>query len=99
MPTRMISERRPQRCDSLAAFAPGGADRYLGELLAPLGCVATRRMFGKSGDVLRRADVRIVTDNTLYFRVDDHNGAAVREAEFLSDPQLREEGCAMDLSF
>jgi hypothetical protein len=62
----------------LAAFAPWRRRSPPGRASRSARLVAMRRVFGKSGDVLRRADVRIVTDNTLYFRVDDHNRAAVK---------------------
>jgi len=54
---------------------------FLHELLAPLGRVTMRRMFRKTGVFCEGLMLGMVTDNTLYFRVDDHNRAALNEAE------------------
>jgi TfoX/Sxy family transcriptional regulator of competence genes len=69
--------------DSFAAF--------LREQLAPVGHVTMRRMFGKTGVFCDGLMFAMVTDDTLYFRVDDHNRAALQEAQSFP-PQLREEG-------
>jgi len=52
---------------------------FLREQLAPLGRVTMRRMFGKTGVFCDGLMFGMVTDNTLYFRVDDHNRAAFRK--------------------
>ena len=54
---------------------------FLRELLAPLGRVTMRRMFGKTGVFCDGVLLGMVTDNMLYFRVDDDNRAAFKEAE------------------
>ena len=54
---------------------------FLREQFAPLGHVTVRRMFGKTGVFCDGVMLGMVTDNTLYFRVDDHNRAAFKEAE------------------
>ena len=54
---------------------------FLRELLAPLGPLTMRRMFGKTGVFCDGVMLGMVADNTLYFRVDDGNRAAFREAE------------------
>jgi DNA transformation protein len=41
----------------------------------------------------------MVTDNTLYFRVDDHNRAAFKEAEVFPPLSYEKKGCTIDLSF
>jgi len=46
---------------------------FLREQLAPLGRVTLRRMFGKSGVFCDGVMFAMVTENTLYFRVDDAN--------------------------
>src|ERR1700710_1827949 len=56
---RMVSS------DSLAEF--------LREQLGPLGAVTMRRMFGKTGVFCDGVMFGMVTENTLYFRVDDQN--------------------------
>src|SRR5580704_13666853 len=72
---------------------------FLREQLAPLGRVTMRRMFGKTGVFCDRLMFAMVTDDTLYFRVDDHNRAVFKEAE--TDPPLNYEkqGRTIDLSF
>src|SRR5579864_7991363 len=56
---------------------------FLCEQLAPLGRVTTRRMFGKTGVFCHGLMFAMVTENTLYFRVDDQNRAELREARSL----------------
>ena len=53
---------------------------FLREQLAPLGRVTLRRMFGKTGVFCDGAMLGMVTENTLYFRVDDHNRVTFKEA-------------------
>ena len=53
---------------------------FLCEQLAPLGRVTMRRMFGKTGVFCDGLMLGMVADNTLYFRVDDDNRAAFKEA-------------------
>jgi DNA transformation protein len=53
---------------------------FLREQLAPLGRVTMRRMFGKTGVFCNGPMFGMVTNDTLYFRVDDHNRAVFREA-------------------
>jgi DNA transformation protein and related proteins len=53
---------------------------FLSEQLAPLGRVTMRRVFGKTGVFCDGFMLGMVTDNTLYFRVDDDNRAAFQEA-------------------
>lgn len=54
---------------------------FLREQLAPLGRISLRRMFGKTSVFCEGVMLAMVTDNTLYFRVDEHNRAAFKEAE------------------
>jgi TfoX-like protein len=54
---------------------------FLREQLAPLGGVTMRRMFGKTGVFCDGLMLGMVRDNTLYFRVDDHNRATFKEAQ------------------
>ena len=60
---------------------------FLREQLAPLGPIAMRRMFGKTGVFCDGAMLGMVRDNILYFRVDDDNRAIFKEAESFP-PQL-----------
>ncbi len=46
---------------------------YVMELLAPLGAVAPRRMFGGLGIFYDGTMFALVADDTLYFKVDDSN--------------------------
>src|SRR5450759_3648009 len=69
------------------------------EQFAPLGRVTMRRMFGKTGVFCNGLMFGMVTDDTLYFRVDDHNRAAFKEAESFSPLNYEKKGRTIDLSF
>src|SRR5947209_6240520 len=72
---------------------------FLREQLAPLGRITIRRMFGKAGVFCDGLMFGMVTEDTLYLRVDDQNRAAFKEAA--SSPPLSYEkwGRTIDLSF
>src|ERR1017187_5602110 len=72
---------------------------FLRERLAPLGRVTMRRMFGKTGVFCDGLMLGMVTDDTLYFRVDDHNRAAFGEAASFPPLSYVKQGAAIDLSF
>jgi DNA transformation protein and related proteins len=72
---------------------------FLREQLAPLGRVTMRRMFGKTGVFCDGLMLGMVRDDTLYFRVDDHNRAAFKEAESFPPLNYDKRGSSIDLSF
>src|SRR5438552_14356432 len=72
---------------------------FLREQLAPLGRVTLRRMFGKSGVFCDGVMLGMVTENTLYFRVDDQNRVTFKEAESAPPLNYRKRGSTIDLSF
>ncbi len=72
---------------------------FLREQLAPLGRVTMRRMFGKTGVFCDGFMLGMVRDNTLYFRVDDDNRAAFKEAESVPPLDYQKKGGTIDLSF
>ena len=72
---------------------------FLREQLAPLGRVTMRRMFGKTGVFCGAVMFAMVADDTLYFRVDDHNRAAFKEAESVPPLSYEKKGCTIDLAF
>ncbi|HEV2097829.1 MAG TPA: TfoX/Sxy family protein [Stellaceae bacterium] len=72
---------------------------FLREQLAPLGCVTMRRMFGKTGVFCDGVMLGMVTENTLYFRVDDRNRGAFEEAASFPPLNYRKKGELIDLSF
>jgi DNA transformation protein len=72
---------------------------FLKEQLAPLGRVTMRRMFGKTGVFCDGLMLGMVTDNTLYFRVDDHNREAFEEAASFPPLNYSKKGSTIDLSF
>jgi DNA transformation protein and related proteins len=72
---------------------------FLREQLAPLGHVTMRRMFGKTGVFCDGLMLGMVTDNMLYFRVDDGNRDAFKEAEVAPPLNYRKRGSTIDLSF
>jgi DNA transformation protein and related proteins len=71
---------------------------FLRDQLAPLGRIAMRRMFGKTGVFCDGFMLGMVRDNTLYFRVDDDN-AAFKEAESFPPLDYQKKGGTIDLSF
>jgi DNA transformation protein len=79
--------------------ASDGFAEFLREQFAPLGRVTMRRMFGKTGVFCDGLMLGMVTDNTLYFRVDDHNRAAFKEAEVFPPLSYEKKGRTIDLSF
>lgn len=72
---------------------------FLSELLAPLGRVTTRRMFGKTGVFCDGVMLGMVTANSLYFRVDDDNRSAFEEARSSPPLNYAKKGELIDLSF
>src|SRR5215468_1888945 len=72
---------------------------FLREQLAPLGHVTLRRMFGKTGVFCDGLMLGMVTDNTLYFRVDDDNRADFAEAASFPPLNYEKRGSMIDLSF
>jgi DNA transformation protein len=72
---------------------------FLCEQLAPLGRVTMRRMFGKTGVFCDGLMFAMVTDNMLYFRIDDGNREDFREAASAPPLNYRKGGATIDLSF
>ena len=72
---------------------------FLREQLASLGRVTMRRMFGKTGVFCDGLMLGMVTDDTLYLRVDDHNRAAFKEAESFPPLSYEKKGGTIDLAF
>src|SRR5271163_2533036 len=72
---------------------------FLRDQLAPLGRITMRRMFGKIGVFCDAVMFGMVTENTLYFRVDDQNRAIFKEAESFPPLNYEKKGSTIDLSF
>lgn len=72
---------------------------FLGDQLAPLGRITMRRMFGKTGVFCNGVMLGMVRDNTLYFRVDEHNQAAFKEAASFAPLNYEKQGSTIDLAF
>jgi DNA transformation protein len=72
---------------------------FLREHLAPLGQIAVRRMFGKTDVFCEGVMFGMVTEDTLYLRVDDHNRAIFKEAEPFPPLSYEKKGSTIDLSF
>ena len=72
---------------------------FLREQLAPLGRVTLRHMFGKTGVFCDGVMLGMVTENTLYFRVDDLNRATFKEAESFAPLNYDKKGGTIDLAF
>lgn len=79
--------------------ASDGFAEFLREQLAPLGGITLRRMFGKSGVFCDGVMLGMVTENTLYFRVDDQNRETFKEAESAPPLNYRKRGATIDLAF
>jgi len=80
-------------------FASDSFADFLREQLAPLGHVTMRRMFGKTGVFCDRLMLGIVSDDALYFRVDDHNRTVFKESETLPPLNYVKKGSTIDLAF
>lgn len=72
---------------------------FLSEQLAPLGRITARRMFGKTGVFCNGVMLGMVTDNTLYVRVDEQNRAIFKEAEAYPPLNYAKKGEMIDLAF
>src|SRR5258707_9881537 len=72
---------------------------FLREQFAPLGSIKLRRMFGKTGVFCDGLMLGMVRDDTLYFRVDDHNRAAFEEAATFPPLNYAKKGGSIDLFF
>jgi DNA transformation protein len=79
--------------------ASAGFAEFLREQLAPLGHLTMRRMFGKTGVFCDGLMFGMVTDDTLYLRVDDGNRANFAEAASTPPLNYRKRGEMIDLSF
>jgi DNA transformation protein and related proteins len=79
--------------------ASDGFAEFLREQLAPLGRVTMRRMFGKTGVFCDGLMFAMVTDDTLYFRVDDDNRDVFKEAEAFPPLNYAKQSSTIDLSF
>ena len=72
---------------------------FLSEQLAPLGQVTTRRMFGKFGVFCDGLMFGVVSDDTLYLRVDDGNRVAFAEAGEFPPLNYEKGGKKIEMSF
>ena len=79
--------------------ASDGFAEFLREQLSPLGRLTMRRMFGKTGVFCDGLMFGMITDDTLYVRVDDHNRALFKEAEAAPPLNYEKQGRTIDLSF
>ena len=79
--------------------ADDGFAEFVREQLAPLGRVTTRRMFGKLGVFCDGVMLGMMTDNTLYFRVDEQNQETFKEAASSPPLNYRKKGEMIDLAF
>src|ERR1700722_2896189 len=72
---------------------------FLREQLAPFGHLTMRRMFGKTGVFCDGVMFGMVTDDTLFFRGDDENPEAFREAASFTPINYAKQGELIDLAF
>jgi DNA transformation protein len=76
-----------------------GFAEFVCEQLAPLGRITVRRMFGKAGVFCDGVMLGMLTDNTLYFRVDDQNRETFKEAASSPPLNYAKKGELIDLAF
>jgi DNA transformation protein len=69
------------------------------EQFAPLGGITLRRTFGKTGVFCEGVMLGMVTQNMLYFRVDEQNRAIFKEAEAFPPLNYGKQGNTIDLAF
>jgi len=79
--------------------ASDGFAEFLREQLMPVGRVTMRRMFGKTGVFCNGLMFGMVSDDTLYVRVDDDNRALFKEAESTPPLNYAKQGRTIDLAF
>jgi DNA transformation protein and related proteins len=79
--------------------ASAGFSEFLREQLAPLGRLTFRRMFGKTGVFCDGVMLAMVTDDTLYVRVDDGNKQIFQEAASVPPLNYTKGGRTIDLAF
>lgn len=79
--------------------ASDGFAEFLRDQLAPLGRITMRRMFGKTGVFCNGLMLGMVTDDTLYVRVDDQNKDRFREAQSAPPLNYEKKGATIDLAF
>lgn len=84
---------------AVAVVASDGFTEFMREQLAPLGRITTRRMFGKTGVFCRGLMLGIVSDDTLYLRVDDQNRALFKEVETARPLRYVKKGVTIDLAY
>src|SRR5204863_8302956 len=72
---------------------------FLREQLMPVGPIGLRRMFGKTGVFCEGVMLGMVSEDTLYFRVDDTNRTAFEEAAAFPSLNYAKQGRNIDLSF
>ena len=72
---------------------------FLREQLAPLGHLAMRRMFGKTGVFCNGLMFGMVANDTFYVRVDDQNRTVFKEAEAVPPLKYEKQGATIDLAF
>jgi DNA transformation protein len=79
--------------------ATNGFAEFLREQFAPLGRVTMRRMFGKTGVFCNGLMFGMVTNDTLYVRVDDLNRGLFQEAGSAPPLNYGKQGRTIDLAF
>ncbi len=79
--------------------ASDGFAEFLRDQLGALGRITTCRMFGKTGVFCDGVMLGMVTEDTLYFRVDDGNSDFFKEAAGTPPLNYAKGGKLIDLAF
>jgi DNA transformation protein and related proteins len=72
---------------------------YLSDLLAPLGHISYRRMFGKIGVFCGGVMLGVIHEHELYLRVDQHSPPFFQEAASSPPLNYTKRGKSIDLAF
>jgi DNA transformation protein len=79
--------------------ASASFSEFLREQLSPLGHLSFRRMFGKTGVFCTGVMFAMVTEDTLYFRIDEANKPIFQEAAAFPPLNYTKGGRTIDLAF
>ena len=79
--------------------ASDGFAEFLRDQLAPLGRITMRRMFGKTGVFCQGLMFGMVSDDTLYVRVDEFSKVVFNEAASAPPLNYQKLGRSIDLAF
>lgn len=72
---------------------------YVGEVLAPIGEITIKRMFGAAGIYHGGLFFAVVDDDTLYLKVDAENREAFEAAGMTPATMAKKDGSVLEMNF